>query len=241
MRSQPPPLLTPTNANFTRRLFVVPSEPQVASKAADKPTAAARSAIRRHRTVRGPHARLQALEARRRRILSAAAPTSPRPEDYEVWMTERTSSPNDGEATSAAHLREHAHRILESGQTRFDRQNPHTRPSNTDMDGPLPPVPESRDYSAIEDQQQRLRRISRRLAARNLAPTPPYTEADYTLPRVRSRSRSPRPSTLTPTLSPSRQSDGDITPRRLLRDTEIMLTTGRRPILRNHVSTVSLC
>ncbi|TVY13706.1 hypothetical protein LARI1_G007462 [Lachnellula arida] len=155
-------------------LFVAPVEPQVASKATEKPTAAPRSAIRRHRTLRGHIARPHVADTRRRRILSMVADTTP--EEYEIWEMQRASPPNDGESAS-----ERAHRLF---QTRyrdtlsFERQTP--RATNSEVDGPLmPPVPESRDYSAIEDHQQRMRQIRPRLATRrNLAPTPQYTEAN---------------------------------------------------------------
>jgi len=170
------------------------------------------------------------------------------PEEYEVWEMQRASPPNDGELTSVAYIQERAHRIFEAGQTRlrdtmsFERQNPHPRPSNTELDGPLmPPVPESRDYSAIEDHQQRMRHISRRLAARrNLAPTPPYTETDLaSLPQI--GSDSPRPSTLTPALSPSRQPSSDVesAPRIPLEDTEVIISA-RRPYRTTDVSDVSI-
>ena len=210
----------------------------------EKPTAAPRSAIRRHRTLRGPHARPHAVETRRRRILSMVADTTP--EEYEVWEMQRASPPNDGELTSGAYIQERAHRIFEAGQTRlrdtlsFERQNP--RATNSEMDGPLmPPVPESRDYSAIEDHQQRMRHISRRLAARrNLAPTPPYTETDLaSLPRI--GSDYPRPSTLTPALSPSRQSssyDTDPVSGRPLDSDTAVIISARRPY-RTSLSDVS--
>ncbi|TVY43327.1 hypothetical protein LSUB1_G001415 [Lachnellula subtilissima] len=157
-------------------LFVAPVEPQVASKAAEKPTAAPRSAIRRHRTLRGHITRPHVADTRRRRILSMVADTSP--EEYEIWEMQRASPPNDGESAS-----ERAHRLFQADQTRhrdtlsFEGQNP--RATNAEVDGPLmPPVPESRDYSAIEDHQQRMRQIRPRLATRRtLAPTPHYTEA----------------------------------------------------------------
>jgi hypothetical protein len=162
---------------------------------------------------------------------------------------QRTSPPNDRESTSVAYIQERAHRIpvFEAGQTRsrdtmsFERQiPPHPQFSEAELDGPLmPPVPESRDYSAIEDHQQRMRHISRRLAARrNLAPSPPYTEIDLTsLPRI--GSDSPRPSTLTPALSPSRQpsADAESAPRIPMEDTEVIISA-RRPY-RTDVSDVS--
>jgi len=193
----------------------------VASKATEKPTAASRSAIRRHRTLRGPHARPHAAETRRRRILSMVADAAP--EDYEVWQMQRTSPPDDGELTFVGNIQDRAQRMFEAGQARlrdtlsFERQHPHSRPTNSEIDGPLmPPVPESRDYSSLEDRQQRLRNISRRIAARNSAPTPPYTGADLSaLPPT--GPLSPGPISLTPALSPVRQSppyDAESAPRR---------------------------
>ena len=165
----------------------------MASKAAEKPTAAPRSAIRRHRTLRGHITRPHIADTRRRRILSMVADTSP--EEYEIWEMQRASPPNDGESAS-----ERAHRLFQAGQTRhrdtlsFERQSP--RATNAEVDGPLmPPVPESRDYSAIEDHQQRMRQIRPRLATRrNLAPTPHYTEAHLASLRQISTMTPPAPS-----------------------------------------------
>jgi hypothetical protein len=145
------------------------------------------------------------------------------PEDYEVWQMQRTSPPDDGELTFVGNIQDRAQRMFEAGQARlrdtlsFERQHPHPRPTNSEIDGPLmPPVPESRDFASFEDRQQRLRNISRRIAARNSAPTPPYTETDLSsLPRI--GSDSPGPISLTPALSPARQSppnDAEIAPRR---------------------------
>ncbi|TVY71313.1 hypothetical protein LSUE1_G005715 [Lachnellula suecica] len=218
-------------------LFVAPVEPQVAAKATEKPTAAPRSVIRRHRTLRGPHARPHAAETRRRRILSmVATDNSTTPEEYEVWEMQRTSPPNDGDLNSVAYIQDRAHRMFEAGQTRlrdtlsFERQHP--RPTNSELDGPLmPPVPESRDYSALEDRPQRVRHITRRLAARNHAPTPPYTESNLASPSRRS-SDSSRPSmpNMTPALSISRSSASYGLPspgRRLLEDAETALSSRR--------------
>ncbi|TVY86189.1 hypothetical protein LAWI1_G008059 [Lachnellula willkommii] len=214
-------------------LFVAPVEPQVASKAAEKPTAAPRSAIRRHRTLRGHIARPHVADTRRRRILSMVADTTP--EEYEIWEMQRASPPNDGESAS-----ERAHRLF---QTRyrdtlsFERQTP--RATNSEVDGPLmPPVPESRDYSAIEDHQQRMRQIRPRLATRrNLAPTPQYTEAN-----LASLLRMPSDSPPLP-LSPGSQQpryDAEFTARRSDPDTAAAVSSRRphRPTL-SDVSTIN--
>lgn len=145
------------------------------------------------------------------------------PDDYEVWQMQRTSPPDDGELTFVGNIQDRAQRMFEAGQARlrdtlsFERQHSHPRPTNAEIDGPLmPPVPESRDYTSLEERHQRLRNISRRIAARNSAPTPPYTENDLaSLPRI--GSDSPGPNSLTPALSPARQSppnDAEIAPRR---------------------------
>lgn len=208
----------------------------MASKAAEKQTAAPRSVIRRHRTLRGPHGRPNAAETRRRRIIDLVADSPP--EEYEVWEVQRRSPPNDAELS---YPQDRARRIYDAGPTRlrdtliYEREQPEAiriRSPNTEINGPLmPPVPESRDYSAAGDQQQRLRNISRRLAARrNLAPTPPYTEADHPSP-PRVGSNSPQISVGPRPRSPPRTASIDAglsspTPRE--EDSEVVMTA-RRP------------
>lgn len=212
----------------------------MASKAAEKPTAAPRSAIRRHRTLRGHITRPEVADTRRRRILSMVADTTP--EEYEIWEMQRASPPNDGESAS-----ERAHRLFTTryrDTLSFERQTP--RATNSEVDGPLmPPVPESRDYSAIEDHQQRMRQIRPRLGTtrRNLAPIPQYpeepTEANLApLPRT-------HPDSLIRPLSPGdqhRHYDAEFTARRPDPDIAAAVSSRRpyRPTL-SDVSTINSC
>jgi hypothetical protein len=201
-----------------RSLFITPVEPEVASKATEKVASGPRSSIRRQRTVRGPHARLSA-ETRRRRMLGMVSDA--RPEDFEVQILEPPSGaggpppPNESEMSSETPFQSRAMRMFEQERMRlrdtlsFERQHP----ASSEMDGPLmPPVPESRDYAGIEERQreiQRLRQVRqdlRRMARRQPAPTPPYTDRDIEyMARTGTGLNSPRPSSLTPALSPSHQ------------------------------------
>lgn len=134
--------------------------------------------------------------------------------DYEVWENQRSRTPPiDPDFASVASLQTRAQRMIEEERgsrdtLSFERQ----RPPNTEQDGSLmPPVPESRDYSGIEDRQmeiQRLRQVRqdlRSMARRHPAPTPPYTETDIASIN-RPRNDSPRLSSFTPpAMSPARQ------------------------------------
>lgn len=213
---QPPSSL---HTNEIARIFVAPAEPGTAAKAAEKATSGLRSSIRRQRTVRGPQARLSA-ETRRRRMLGIVS-GDPTPGDYEVWERQTSQSPpEDTDLTSATSLtgraRARAYRMFEDERMRlrdtlsFERQPPPAR----DPDGPLmPPVPESRDYTSFEERRREIQRLHdvrrdlRRIARRRPAPTPPYTETDLAF-MARTASDSPQPSSQTPTLSPTRTSDG---------------------------------
>jgi hypothetical protein len=138
------------------------------------------------------------------------------PDEYEVWDSQQRSGSNEADSASVASLQARiAHRIFEEEQqSRIRDTNPFARqvPPNADADGPLmPPVPESRDYAAGMEERtreiQRMRQVRqdlRRMARRHPAPTPPYTDTDLTL-IARIGNDSPRPSTLTPALSPLRQ------------------------------------
>jgi len=138
------------------------------------------------------------------------------PEEYEVWEGQQRSGSNEADSASVASLQARiAQRIFEEEQqSRIRDINPFARqpPPNAESDGPLmPPVPESRDYTAGMEERtreiQRMRQVRqdlRRMARRHPAPTPPYTDTDLTL-IARIGSDSPRPSTLTPALSPLRQ------------------------------------
>jgi hypothetical protein len=216
----------------------VPTEPDAASKAAEKVTSGPRSSIRRQRTVRGPHARL-AAETRRRRMLGLVTGFNGNG-DYEVWEGQRTSPPHESGIPPVASSQAPGPRMFDDERMRlrdtlsFERQ--HT--TNMEADGPLlPPAPESRDYHpvALSPEAQRevlriheIRRNLQRLARRRTAPTPPYTETDIAL-IARVGTDSPRPASLTPTLSPSRQLT--------LQDLEASMTFGR-PSLERHDFTV---
>jgi len=88
----------------------------------------------------------------------------------------------------------------------FERRNP----LNIEIDGPLmPPVPESRDYTAIEERRREIQRGHirdlRRIARRHPAAPPPFAEADvdrrvtYYYPRTeRSQNSTPSSSRNTP-------------------------------------------
>jgi hypothetical protein len=215
-------------ANQMRSLFITPVEPEVAFQATEKVASGPRSAIRRQRTVRGPHARLSA-ETRRRRMLGIVSDA--RPEDFEVQILEPSSGgpSHENEMRSGALFQSRgAMRMFEQDRMRlrdtlsFERQHaPHS-----EMDGPLmPPVPESRDYAGVEERQreiQRLRQVRqdlRRMARRQPAPTPPYTDRDIDyMARTGTGINSPRPSSLTPALSPSHQPSTASSPVRRLSD-----------------------
>jgi hypothetical protein len=210
-----------------RSLFITPVEPEVAFKATEKVASGPRSAIRRQRTVRGPHARLSA-ETRRRRMLGIVSDA--RPEDFEVQILEPPSGgpSNESEMPSGAPFQSRAIRMFEQERMRlrdtlsFERQHA----PNSELDGPLmPPVPESRDYAGVEERQreiQRLRQVRqdlRRMARRQPAPTPPYTDRDIDyMARTGTGINSPRPSSLTPALSPSHQPSTASSPLRRLSD-----------------------
>lgn len=149
-------------------------------------------------------------------------------EELEVSEGHQGYAPNNAEVHSSASLQLRALRMVEQRQMRtrdplsFERQNP----SNPHADGPLmPPVPESRDYSAAEERRRmrgaRERYQLRRIERRQAAPTPPYTDSDLAF---LARSDSPRlSSSLTPVLSPTHQAlsgDMDSPPRRPLEETE---------------------
>ncbi len=209
-------------ANQIRSLFITPVEPEIASKAAEKVSSGPRSAIRRQRTVRGPHARLSA-ETRRRRMLGMVSDA--RPEDFEVHVLEPQSRGPSIELPSGPPFQSRAMRMFEQERMRlrdtlsFERQHA----PNSEMDGPLmPPVPESRDYAGIEERQREIARLRqrqdlRRMARRHPAPTPPYTDRD---PDYSSRNliNSPGPFSLTPALSPSHQPSTTSSPLRRLSD-----------------------
>jgi len=156
------------------------------------------------------------------------------PEEFEVHVLEPQGA-NQIELPSAASLQSRAMRLFEQERMRlrdtlsFERQHP----PNSEMDGPfMPPVPESRDYTGIEERQReilRLRQVRqdlRRMARRHPAPTPPYTDRDAEyMVRSATGPDSPRLS-MTPALSPMHQNSGDVEspPRRPLEASEFSFT-----------------
>ncbi|RDL38066.1 uncharacterized protein BP5553_05499 [Venustampulla echinocandica] len=212
-------------------LFITPVEPEVAPKAADKSaTAAARSTIRRQRTVRGPNSRSNAAEIRRRRILSMVADTTP--DDYEAWELRQASPSNDGEeqdpAVAPGRLERRGEELHHSIMRRFGRDRNRDRepePVSLERENPpsaqdgsaasmMPPVPETRDFYAVGPRRHELNRLRHRQnfrrSVQNAAPTPPYpTPPPYTDTDLAFLARIgldlPRPASLTPALSPSHQ------------------------------------
>ncbi|CZS90622.1 uncharacterized protein RAG0_01641 [Rhynchosporium agropyri] len=150
-------------------LFITPVEPEVAFKASEKIASQSRSSIRRHRTLRGPHARLTA-EARRRRIHGLL----PEAEQYvsyqdEVLEGQRANGPTLVEVPSLSSLQARSLR-LERMRMRDPLSYERHRASNPEIDGPLmPPVPESRDYSEAEVLQRHREAQSLRLERDQLA------------------------------------------------------------------------
>lgn len=168
----------------------------MASKASEKTASVPRSPIRRHQTVRsGGTARSQALEARRRRLLSM--PNDPTSNELEL-----DSSLTPGELTASESIQRQAARIAEREgdlEREYLRSRIHLgrrgRGNDPNDDGPsmMPPVPETRDYYSFRrDELSRLRQRSElQRLARNPAPTPPYTDTDLEY-LARNGSDSPR-------------------------------------------------
>jgi hypothetical protein len=192
-------------------LFITPVEPNVATKASEKPTTVPRSSIRRQRTVRGPQARLL-VETRRRRMLSMLDSNY---EDYEVWENQQRSPPTDIEDSTVASSHARAQRLLEEGRATLRRYSPSFErqhvASSEEQDPLMPPVPEPGDYAALVGRHRDLQRLHqvrqdlRRLARRNAAPTPPYTETEASSNTPPNQDDS-RPSSLTPAISSIHQS-----------------------------------
>ena len=191
------------------RIFVVPTEPDVAIKAAEKAASASRSAIRRQRAVRRSQAPVSVENIRRR---MQGIVTDSNSDRYEIWENaardQRPSPRRADELSSASHAR--GARGLEEERMRlrdsisFERQHP----PNVVIDGPLmPPAPEPRDYTTTEMRRRdiqhllEVRRDLRRIARRRPAPTPPYTDTDLAL-MARMGTESPRASSGTPARSP---------------------------------------
>jgi len=200
----------------------MPVEPDTASKSAEKVPGTTRSAIRRHRAFRGPHARLTS-ENRRRRMLGLIESSGGATEHETSWENRQRSPPIDNDGTSVLSIQARAHQLFDGESSRlrdvlsFERQH---RP-NAEVDGPLmPPVPESRDYSSTEERQRELQRVYqvrqdlRRMARRQPAPTPPYTDTDLALINRIGLEYSPRTSSLTPRRSPTISNDDLVESRR---------------------------
>jgi hypothetical protein len=192
----------------SRRIFVAPAEPDVASKGAEKIASVPRSSIRRQRAVRRSHPPVS-VENIRRRMQGMAADSNTA---YEIWENterERRPSPRDAEEPPAA-SQARGSRAFDDERMRlretlsFERQHL----PNVEIDGPLmPPVPEPRDYSSADVRRREIQRLLevrrdlRRIARRRPAPTPPYTDTDLAL-MARMGTESPRPASVTPARSP---------------------------------------
>ncbi|KAL3424480.1 hypothetical protein PVAG01_03761 [Phlyctema vagabunda] len=162
------------------RLFKTPVEPEVAPKPKEPVASTSRSAIRRQRMARGPHARLLADHRRRRALQMFNSDANP--DDAEAWEVTRivAGSPIEGDE----HLRGYAdvemgrliprpfaveplsNRPVESRMHRVDLATREaTREGRMSFlerqrllrgpDGPLPPVPESRDFASRLNDEDR--------------------------------------------------------------------------------------
>jgi len=117
---------------------------------------------------------------------------------------------------SIATLQARANRFLENERTTlgdplsWERQHP-VSVTLREFDSPiLPPAPDPELEARMSREREierlhQVRRDLRRMGRRRPAPTPPYTETDMAFMARRARD-SPRPSSLTPALSPSRLS-----------------------------------
>jgi hypothetical protein len=202
-------------------LFITPVEPEVGIKAVEKSAGGPRSAIRRHRALRGFNSPAHQREAaRRRRILSTGAEASLE-EEYEIWDMRRASSGQNGTRDVTITNRrggQYSQRVV-ADQERLratvlsERRNRSYEPDGSSM---MPPVPETRDYYTVRGESDRLRQPSdlQRLA-RNSAPTPPYTETDLAF-LARRPSASPRPSSLNESARPVRRLLGRVSFSRLI-------------------------
>jgi hypothetical protein len=194
-------------------IFVVPTEPDAALKAAEKAASGPRSSIRRQRPARRSQAAVS-VENIRRRVQSMVADAGP--DHYEVWENAMREPlpppPRRPDLATASHAASHARaaRAVEDEQMRlrdtvsFERQHP----PNVVVDGPLmPPAPEPRDYASADVRRREIQRLLevrrdlRRIARRRPAPTPPYTDTDLAL-MARMGTESPGPLSDTPTRSP---------------------------------------
>lgn len=155
----------------------------------------------------------------------------PSPEEFEVPSFEHPSGgpPNETELSSGPLFQGRPLRRFESSDRMrlrdslsFERQHV---PAEVDGSPWMPPVPESRDFASIEERQREIARLRqvrqdlRRMARRNPAPapTPPYTDRDIEyMARRGTGINSPRPSSLTPALSPSHQPSTGGSPLRML-------------------------
>ncbi|PQE30508.1 hypothetical protein CJF32_00010229 [Rutstroemia sp. NJR-2017a WRK4] len=225
-------------------MFIEPTEPDTASKIAEKSTAAPRSSIRRTRT-RGSAARMTHSERRRRMLgmvessgitdeIDRLRSSYLRPGSDEMTAIVASLPPPDAISSS----------IDLHDNWSFERQHAPT----TDADGPLmPPVPESRDYSATTEHQRDLRRLYqvrqdlRRMARRRPAPTPPYTDTDIAFISRLSSSDPPRQSSSTPRLTPPNEdaAEGSTQTRLAQWDSEISSMQSTRRALSERVATLN--
>ena len=181
-----------------------------------------------------------------RRLRGLVVPPETNQDDYELSEVRIGSRPTQNED-----LQTRAFRMFEREQMRlrdtlsFEREH---LPS-AEMDGPMmPPVPESRDFAGTVERQreiqrlQQVRRDLRRMARRRPAPTPPYTDTDLAF-MAPAGIESPRPSSLTPALSPVRQApsgDMEAPTRQPLDDTDFSFGP-RRSAFTADVSKIFLC
>ncbi|KAI9811646.1 MAG: hypothetical protein M1827_005395 [Pycnora praestabilis] len=206
------------HANFisTRRIFREPElEPSKVAIKAD-PLALSRSAIRRNRAVRHPHARDHA-SSRSHRPASGSDTSAllGRRSRLEIIRSDRrlmqpsvTNSPSESDIeleANNARVEASNRRRLESGRAllldalSYERPGQRLRQASIDMHNmppPLPPAPESRDYARprsehIEDSSAGFQTERIRTSSPQYMPTPPHTSGDRS-------SRSPPAISVTP-------------------------------------------
>lgn len=134
---------------------------------------------------------------------------------WDALENQQSGASRDIERSSTASFHARALRSFEDRMRLRDTLSfePQSVPTS-DPDGPLPPVPESRDYSRAEEIQREIQHLSqvrleirhnlRRMARRiQPAPTPPYTEGEVMfMARAETNLRPPRNfSSFTPDLS----------------------------------------
>ncbi|PBP25098.1 hypothetical protein BUE80_DR003916 [Diplocarpon rosae] len=215
-------------------LFITPTEPEVASKIAEKIAAGPRSSIRRNRPLR------ISQHAARRRV----APDVVEVEESELPEIQQNTHPDQIEVFSSNSVHRQMHeRARERMRESYNLMRQQSS-SNTQDSHFMPPVPESRDYTGADETQREIYRARqlrldlRRLGRRHPAPTPPYTDGDLA---PLSRTDSPRlSSSVTPVLSPSHQplTTGRIeSPWRIPLEEAVAESTSTEPLLTEPLST----